>query len=154
VLGLPCGDEREEPQRSVQLDRPAAILGDFCGERDRVGKIASLKRAVQLHSRFPGTGSHTNRCSHDHRPAESLLESPIPASQVVYTSTGVPVTHCSGPGHAERGYLCIYTAERTSLGVPVVFQPEESSITGTSRVGFGMQWKVRAQTPTMWAPTP
>jgi hypothetical protein len=71
------------------------------------------------------------------------LETPIPASQIIYTPAGLPVTHCSGPGHADRGYLCIYPTEHGGVNTPpAVFEPEESANTGTSRVGFGMKWTV------------
>jgi hypothetical protein len=71
------------------------------------------------------------------------LETTIPASQVIYTPAGLPVTHCTGPGHADRGYLCIYPTEHGGVKTPpAVFEPEESANTGTSRIGFGMQWSV------------
>jgi hypothetical protein len=48
MLWLAHGHERKEPQSNVEVDRPPAILGDFCGELDRIGEVATLERAVQL----------------------------------------------------------------------------------------------------------
>jgi hypothetical protein len=36
------------------------------------------------------------------------LPAPIANSNVVSTPSATPVTHCTGPGHADAGYLCIY----------------------------------------------
>jgi hypothetical protein len=38
------------------------------------------------------------------------LPAPIANSNVVSTPSGTPVTHCTGPGHADAGYLCIYVS--------------------------------------------
>jgi hypothetical protein len=35
VFGLLRGHETQEPERNVEVDRPAEILGDFRGEEDR-----------------------------------------------------------------------------------------------------------------------
>jgi hypothetical protein len=68
------------------------------------------------------------------------LQTPIPASQIIYTTT---LPHCSGPGHADPGYLCIYPTEHGGVKTPpAVFEPEQSANVGTSRIGFGMQWTV------------
>jgi hypothetical protein len=35
VLGLLRGDDTQEPERSVEVDRPAEVLGDFRRKDDR-----------------------------------------------------------------------------------------------------------------------
>jgi hypothetical protein len=45
------------------------------------------------------------------------LAAVIPADKIVYTTTGT-ATHCSGPGHAERGFLCIYSQLKSGARKP------------------------------------
>ena len=78
------------------------------------------------------------------------LDEGAPPSQVVLTGVNVPVTHCSGPGHADKGFLCIYSNK--ALGVnpatEKIFNPEISpSPGGSGRFGFMMAWTVTAADP-------
>jgi hypothetical protein len=69
------------------------------------------------------------------------LAEDAPESQVILTSVAVPVTHCSGPGHADQGFLCIYTNKsgRVNLASEKIFNPEISPPPGGSgRFGFEM----------------
>jgi hypothetical protein len=68
-----------------------------------------------------------------------LLE-PIPVSHVFYTPAGTPISHCAGPGEAEAGYLCIYSAVKLGLGIPTLFDPETNSNQRTGTLGFGLIW--------------
>jgi hypothetical protein len=36
------------------------------------------------------------------------LAAPLDANHVVYVASGATATHCSGAGHADSGYLCVY----------------------------------------------
>jgi hypothetical protein len=47
---------------------------------------------------------------------------------------------CPGPGQAERGWLCIYSAEQANVSSPVVFDMEVSPPT----VGTGITSSVTA----------
>jgi hypothetical protein len=66
-----------------------------------------------------------------------------PASHVITTKTNTPVTHCSGPGHADQGYVCIYINIEYGINPATekVFNPEiHPSPGGTGRFGFMMAW--------------
>jgi hypothetical protein len=75
------------------------------------------------------------------------LEASEPKGQVIFTDASLPVAHCSGPGHADRGFVCVYdtadagvkTPPRTA-GSEVSEEPE-----GTGRHGFTLQWEVTAK---------
>lgn len=77
------------------------------------------------------------------------LAQPIPNSHVVYTGVSSPVTHCAGPGHADPGYLCVYSGNASSVNTPPAFLNfEESSIpSGAGRYGFDMEWSVTGSAP-------
>lgn len=77
------------------------------------------------------------------------LAQPIANSHVIYTQISSPVTHCSGPGHADPGYLCVYSANSTGVSAPPTFDDfEESSIpSGAGRYGFDMEWSVTGSAP-------
>jgi uncharacterized low-complexity protein len=66
----------------------------------------------------------------------------IPSSNVVYTSAFVPVAHCSGPGHAEAGYLCVYSVESLHIEPPTVEAKEGTGHPGSGLFGFLMLWSV------------
>jgi hypothetical protein len=66
-------------------------------------------------------------------------------NQFRVTTTGTPVPECPGPGKAERGWLCIYSAEQANVSSAVVFDMEASPPTvGTGRFGFDIAWSVTA----------
>jgi hypothetical protein len=65
---------------------------------------------------------------------------------VVFTKT-TGTEHCSGPGNADKGYLCIYETEAHGVGPGHVFgfeASEEAEVTG--RHGFTLQWEA-TETP-------
>ncbi len=74
------------------------------------------------------------------------LAAEIAASNVIYTPIETPVTHCSGPGQAAPGYLCIYSSHNTGvITPPAVLNSEVSAMQeGTGRVGFNLDWAVTA----------
>jgi hypothetical protein len=73
------------------------------------------------------------------------LAAPIPTGNVVYTEVGKPVTHCSGVGHAEAGYLCLYNAGAKNVDTPEVYNEEAVNEKGTGRFGFGLVWTVTGE---------
>jgi len=74
------------------------------------------------------------------------LEEPAPKTHVVYTTTSVPVTHCPGPGQAERGYLCIYSGNSGGVKTPPNVESFEGHFPteGSGRFGFNMEWSLTA----------
>ncbi len=66
-----------------------------------------------------GAGSAAGKA---HETLETAASFPIPlaapVTQVVYTAVGSPVAHCSGPGHAEKGFLCVYSVFSVGLKTP------------------------------------
>jgi len=72
------------------------------------------------------------------------LSAPIPVSNVFYTPASTPVPHCSGPSHADPGYLCIYSAVAIGIATPELLDPETDSNLTTGRTGFALTWKTHA----------
>jgi len=71
-----------------------------------------------------------------------------PMSQVVYTPATVPVAHCSGPGHAEKGFLCVYSVFSVGLKTPpIITSTETLGQLGAGRVGFRMAWSITEANP-------
>ncbi len=70
------------------------------------------------------------------------LPAALPVTNVFYTPASTPVAHCSGPGHADPGYLCIYSSVAEGLATPALVDPEDGEIgVSTGRLGFGLTWK-------------
>ena len=69
------------------------------------------------------------------------LSAPIPVSHVFYTPASTPVGHCSGPGHADPGYLCIYSSVIAGLLYPELLDPENDSNQQTGTLGFALTWQ-------------
>jgi hypothetical protein len=68
------------------------------------------------------------------------LKDPIADDHIVVTAAADPVTHCSGPRHADPGYMCVYTDDSANITQPPEFYDTESELKlGTSRVGFLIQ---------------
>jgi len=72
------------------------------------------------------------------------LAARIPSTNVIYTAINKQVTHCSGPGQADAGFLCIYTSKNAGVfGSPEVAAFEAGvPAEGTGRWGFNMEWSV------------
>lgn len=71
------------------------------------------------------------------------LATRIPAAKIIYTGpTGT--THCNGPGNAERGYLCIYQINATSVSTPPDVSAFENQFpqNESGNFGFNMEWAV------------
>jgi len=67
------------------------------------------------------------------------LAAEISGSKIVYTTGSA--THCSGAGHADSGYLCIYSANHHSVGAPTVISFEGTIAAGTTgHFGFDLEW--------------
>ncbi len=75
-----------------------------------------------------------------------VLAAAIPPANIEYTPSATPTKNCTGPGHAERGFLCLYSGGATGVGAPVVFEPEDGlSTPGTGLMGFTLEWLVTAE---------
>jgi hypothetical protein len=78
------------------------------------------------------------------------LEEGAPSSQVITAEVKAPVTHCSGPGRADKGFLCIYINKEVNVNpaTKIVFNPEISpSPLGSGRFGFMMAWTTTGTDP-------
>ena len=74
------------------------------------------------------------------------LPAVIAPANIEYTPSATPTKHCTGPGHAERGFLCLYSGGASGVEAPVVFEPEDGlSTKGTGRVGFILEWPITAE---------
>ena len=72
------------------------------------------------------------------------LSAPIPLTHVVQTTTG-SAPHCSGLGHADAGYLCLYSEWRYGLSSPAEVRNWETGfggtvLEGTGLFGFVLEW--------------
>jgi hypothetical protein len=66
------------------------------------------------------------------------LASALNGDHTIYV-TGVSASHCSGPGHADAGYLCVYQNYLGGANTPNgVFNPENDGSPGTGKYGFGL----------------
>jgi hypothetical protein len=77
---------------------------------------------------------------------------PLPAtleeSHVIFTSTS-GTTHCSGVGHAEAGYLCIYVTNSGNVETPIS-RSFENLAGGAGKEGFGAFWRVTTSGAEAW----
>jgi collagen triple helix repeat protein len=69
------------------------------------------------------------------------LAVPIPVTNVFYTAADVATTHCRGPGAADAGFLCVYSAFTHGLKTPKLLDPEDGMSTSTGKLGFGLEWE-------------
>jgi len=76
---------------------------------------------------------------------------PIPlatgTANVVYTTTTVPAGHCIGVGHADPGYLCIYSSAKEKVKTPphVLSTEETGAAEQAGRFGFVLYWFVTGE---------
>jgi hypothetical protein len=87
-----------------------------------------------------------------HETLEAAASFPIPlaapVSQVVYTTVDSPVAHCSGPGHAEKGFLCVYSVFSEGLETPpIITSTETLGQEGAGRFGFRIAWTLTEPDP-------
>jgi hypothetical protein len=69
------------------------------------------------------------------------LATAIPKTNVVYDeSITVGVPHCSGPGHADAGFLCIYKEFSTGVKDPPTIRDFEDAGDGAGKYGFSIEW--------------
>lgn len=73
----------------------------------------------------------------------------VPGSQIIYTRTNTPVEHCSGPGHADKGFVCIYSLDPANVKTPPTISSAEGAlpVEGTGRFGFNMEWVAVTSSP-------
>jgi hypothetical protein len=65
------------------------------------------------------------------------LSAPLDSAHTIYVS-GASATHCSGPGHADTGYLCVYQGEASGLSLYGILKPgggTTSSSLGADQTG-------------------
>jgi hypothetical protein len=68
------------------------------------------------------------------------LANGLDSNHTIYV-TGSSATHCSGVGHADAGYLCVYQKDIASANTPdnsSIFNPETTGSPGTGKYGFAM----------------
>jgi Collagen triple helix repeat (20 copies) len=88
---------------------------------------------------------------------EGTVTFPVPLHEtlneahVIFTKTGTPVTHCSGQGNADPGYLCIYVTATGNVGTPLTLYFETSQTRGAGRLGFAAFWPVTTAGIEAWA---
>ncbi|HEY4997279.1 MAG TPA: hypothetical protein VII03_04725 [Solirubrobacteraceae bacterium] len=72
------------------------------------------------------------------------LGAALKPTSIEYTPSATATTNCAGPGHAARGFLCIYSGGASGVKQPpLVFEPEDGLATpGTGRFGFTLEWTV------------
>jgi Collagen triple helix repeat (20 copies) len=64
-------------------------------------------------------------------------------SHVIFLKEGVAsAAHCSGQGHAEAGYLCIYVAREGDVGTTLSRNIEGGIIGGAGKLGLVAFWNV------------
>lgn len=77
---------------------------------------------------------------------ESTVTFPVPLAEALPEShvifTGESATHCSGQGHADAGYLCIYVNWSGKVEPSNVLTFEHVFEHGAGRTGFGAFWRV------------
>jgi hypothetical protein len=69
------------------------------------------------------------------------LAKALDSNHTIYV-TGASATHCSGAGHADPGYLCVYQNSLTGANTPdnsSIFDPENSGYGGTGKYGFAFR---------------
>ena len=76
------------------------------------------------------------------------LAEPVPPSHVIYTAPGESSgEHCSGPGHAGRGFLCVYSAFTFHVNAPLFQDVEGKLEAGAGRFGFRLLWQITGGNP-------
>jgi hypothetical protein len=64
-------------------------------------------------------------------------------SHVIFTNTS-GTTHCSGQGHADAGYLCIYLVNEGNVSAPDTLYFEGGATHGAGKDGFAAFWDISA----------
>jgi hypothetical protein len=76
------------------------------------------------------------------------LQGELSSLQVIYNAVGANSTHCSGPGKADSGFLCVYSAVSHGVGPATIVNPEAAGQPGgAGRHGFVLQWSVTEAGP-------
>jgi hypothetical protein len=74
------------------------------------------------------------------------LAAPLPEGQVIYLRPGKTHTHCTGPGHADPGFLCIYSHAAEGVEFENVLDDEPPENAGSGVFGFAIQWSIAGAT--------
>ncbi len=111
------------------------------GEKGEAGlsALATLPSGVSESGSYGDSAGNVKNGQH---PAVTVtfpipLAERAPISQVVYNKPGETSTHCSGLGHAERGFVCIYSSRTGQVVLDNIFDPDAATATtGTGTTGF------------------
>jgi hypothetical protein len=74
------------------------------------------------------------------------LAAPLPEGQVIYLPPGNTNAHCTGPGHADPGFLCIYSHVAGGVVLENVVDNEPPGKAGSGVFGFEMSWELSGTT--------
>jgi hypothetical protein len=66
------------------------------------------------------------------------LATALPLSNTVHNAPGKTSASCPGPGHAARGFLCIYATEEEWVGTFSIYNTETTGTKGAGRLGAGV----------------
>lgn len=76
------------------------------------------------------------------------LAAPLPEGQVIYLPPGNTNAHCTGPGHADPGFLCIYSHSAGGVVLENVVDNEPPGKAGSGVFGFEISWELNGATGT------
>jgi hypothetical protein len=122
-----------------------------------VSAISALPAGDSESGEVGGEVNHDGTTAGDFVTDTVTFPVPLPATlsdaKVIFTPTGTPVTHCSGPGHADAGYLCIYVTSTGDVGgTPLTRYYEAGGQTpGAGFYGFEAFWPVTTSGLEAWA---
>lgn len=69
--------------------------------------------------------------------------------EAVYNAPGTTSTHCSGQGHADQGFLCVYSIFRGEIEESNIAETETGfpAVVGSGRDGFRIDWTATGENP-------
>ena len=75
------------------------------------------------------------------------LATPIDEGHIIDTGYAADPTHCPGPGHAARGYLCLYPDARSGVGEAYGYSSGSPYADLANSVGVGLYVPVTGDAP-------
>lgn len=114
---------------------PAASYQRF-GDTLPSGRSESGDFGIRTPNPSPGTTSFLDQSVSFAIP----LAVRIPQSKVIYATTLSGVSHCSGPGHADPGYLCIYEVNSAGVAGPAEVSAFENQAPQAESGNFAATW--------------
>jgi hypothetical protein len=145
-VGGPPGPKGSRGERGLEGPDGFSAFSRLPSGKSESGEYAMREPSVE-------TGKTVEEAISLPIPLETAIPT-TPTNHVIYATIAnaiaQSVPHCSGPGHADAGYLCIYSAESAGVeGEPTVVDPEESPVgtKGTGVYGFALTWDTNATSP-------